>query len=363
MYRFLRPLLFRLDAERAHHLATTAAQLAQSLGSPLIAPLFAHRDSKLVQSLWELEFANPVGLAAGFDKNATLMRFWQELGFGFVEVGSVSSRPSRGNPRPRAFRLPADRALINRMGLNNDGADRIAPRLERARRQLGVPVGINIAKTHDPTIVEDAAIRDFCESFRVMCGLGDYIVLNISCPNTREGKTFEEPRALEALLAAIMAEREALRSAVPVLIKLGPPADEVGAQTAELVDIATAHRVHGFVATNTASDRHGLASDTTTIARAGAGGLSGAPLADRSTRLIRFLYRQTGGTVPIIGVGGVASAEAAYEKLRAGASLVQLYTALVYEGPGVVGRINRGLVELLERDGFSSIAEATGVDC
>ncbi len=358
MYPLLRPLLFRLDAEAAHGAAVRAARLGQRV--PALLRPFRFEDPALGQRLWGREFANPVGLAAGFDKNAALVRFWAALGFGFAEVGSVTARPSAGTPAPRAFRLPRDRALVNRMGLNNDGADAVAERLREASR--AIPLGINLAKTHDPAILGEAATEDFLYSFRRLAPLADYVALNVSCPNTAEGKTFEEPVAFDGLLTAVMAEQEALGLRVPVLAKLSPPADlsfDLG-PVDELVGIALARGVAGFVATNTAGDRAGLRTEAARLAEIGRGGLSGRPLADRATALVRHLYRRAEGRLPVIGVGGVDSAEAAYAKVRAGASLVEVYTGLVYEGPGLVGRINRSLVRLLERDGFASVGEAVG---
>jgi dihydroorotate dehydrogenase len=253
------------------------------------------------------------------------------------------------------------------MGLNNEGADAVAARLRALRRDRAartLPLGVNLAKTHDPAILGDAATEDFLRSFRRLAPLADYVALNVSCPNTAEGKTFEDPAAFEALLAAVFDARADLGLPVPVLVKLSPPpaaAFDHG-PVDELVEIALGHGVAGFVATNTASDREGLKASSERLDGIGPGGLSGAPLAARSTALVRHLWRRTDGRVPIVGVGGVDSAEAAYRRIRAGASLVQLYTGLVYGGPGLVGRINRGLARLLERDGFASVADAVGAD-
>lgn len=361
VYRALRPLLFRLDAETAHHAALRAARLAATAPAA-VRPMFRVQSDRLGQRLWGLRFANPVGLAAGFDKNAAYVDAWAALGFGFAEVGSVTAWPSEGNPRPRAFRLPEDRALVNRMGLNNDGAEAVAARLAAERHPI--PLGINLAKTHDPAILGDAATEDFRTSFRLLAPHADYVALNVSCPNTAEGKTFEAPDAFDGLLAAVMKERSDLGLDVPVLAKLSPPAAvhfDPG-PVDELLDIALEHGIAGFVATNTASDRTGLRTDAATVEVIGRGGLSGAPLEARATALVRHLYRRTEGRVPIIGVGGVDSAETAYQKIRAGASLVECYTGLVYRGPGLVRRINRGLVRLLDRDGFATLADAVGAD-
>src|SRR5690606_34644848 len=292
-----------------------------------------------------------------------LVPFWAALGFGFAEVGSVTAQPSEGNPRPRAFRLPADRALVNRMGLGNEGAEAVAARLARLERPNDFALGVNVAKTHSPAILGDAAVEDFRTSVRLLLPHADYLALNVSCPNTAEGKTFETPDALDALLAAVMAEHAAQASTVPVLVKLSPPISETDfGCTDELVAVARGHGVEGFIAANTAPDRAGLVTEAGRVAAVGRGGLSGRPLAARSTALVRHLYRLTDGAVPILGVGGVDSPEAAYAKVRAGASLVELYTGLVYEGPGLVKRIREGLLRLLDRDGLARLGEAVGAD-
>lgn len=366
MYDALRTALFKLDAEKAHILTSTAARAAQlTRADALLEGSFEFDDLRLEQKLFGHSFPNPVGLAAGFDKNAALVPFWGRLGLGFAEVGSVSALPSKGNPRPRAFRLPDDLALINRMGLNNKGARKIARRLRRYRRRREIPIGINLAKTHSPDIMGDAAVDDFRESFRLLAPLADYVALNISCPNTREGKTFEDRDALDQLLTAVMEERSEADLDVPVLVKVSPPlSDKVVFDSAieDVVALADRHGVAGFIATNTASDREGLATDESTLREIGIGGLSGRPIEERSTHQIRYIYRLTDGRYPIIGVGGIFSAEDAYRKIKAGARLVQVYTGLVYEGPSLVRRIKKGLVELVERDGYSSITEAVGAD-
>ncbi|HET6566341.1 MAG TPA: quinone-dependent dihydroorotate dehydrogenase [Rhodothermales bacterium] len=365
MYGLFRPLLFRMDAERAHKLGSSVARLAQRTSPFLVDPIFRFEHESLRQRIWDMDFPNPIGLAAGFDKNAKLVSFWTRLGFGFVEVGSVTGRPSRGNPRPRAFRLAQDAALINRMGLNNQGADRISRRLKRTRYRGGRPLGISLAKTHDPEIIGQAGIDDFRHSFRLLAPLAGYIALNISCPNTKEGRTFEEPDLFHLLLSAIFEERKALGLLVPVLVKLSPPySDRVkfDSRVEEIVSISLANGVSGFIATNTASDRDDLTTPAGRLDRIGNGGLSGVPIEKRATSMVRYLHRLTSGSVPIIGVGGVHSPETAYAKIRAGASLVQVFTGLVYEGPGLVKTIKQGLVKLLEKDGFSNVREAVGID-
>ena len=365
MYRLFRPLLFKLGEEQAHRMSMGAARLVQAVKPAAIEPLFAFEHEALRQTCWGLDFHNPVGLAAGFDKNARLTRFWQAVGFGFAEVGSVSAQPAEGNPRPRAFRLPGDRAIINRMGLNNEGAEKIAKRLQQRPQEDLAPLGVNLAKTHDPDVMGAAAVDDFRRSFRILAPLADYVALNISCPNTTEGKTFEDPAALETLLSAVFTEREAMDLDVPVLLKLSPPVSEhvvFDSAMEETLSLAEQYGVQGYIATNTTSDRTGLRTSKKELDKIGRGGLSGKPLEKRATRLVRQIYQKTKGKHPIIGVGGVDSAPSAYAKIRAGASLVQLYTALVYEGPGLVKRVKRNLVRLLKADGFSSLREAVGAD-
>lgn len=366
MYDFIRSALFQLGAERAHTLATSAAKLADlTHAASLVDSNYEYESQRLEQILWGHTFTNPVGLAAGFDKNASLVRFWPRLGFGFVEVGSVTARPSPGNPRPRAFRLPEDLALINRMGLNNKGARKVSRRLAKLSGERRMILGVNLAKTHDASIMGDEAVADFRESYRLLAPHADYVALNVSCPNTSEGKTFEDPPAFEALLASIREERSALQRDVPLLVKLSPPLSVRVAydSTVEaIVELGRTYGVDGYIATNTTPDRDGLSTPPEVLDEIGRGGLSGRPLDARSTHLVRYLYRLTNGEVPIVGVGGVFSAEDAYRKIRAGASLIQLYTGLIYEGPSVVRRIKEGLVAHIERDGFRLLSHAVGVD-
>lgn len=394
LYRnFAAPAVMRLDPEMAHNLSLRAAQLWQMfrlLGEPawtgatsvdwLLRPVPSSSEPagpSLRQELFNsrLTFDSPVGMAAGYDKNALLVPLYRlkaVYGLGFSEVGSVSALPSAGNPQPRCFRLPHDEAVINRMGLNNEGAEAVAKRLQEfapLERLLGhAPVGINIAKTHSPSIYGEAAIEDFVASFKALAPHADFIVINISCPNTAEGKTFEEPDTLQSLLEAISRVRPQCPSP-PVLVKLSAPIapDEPAgeARLRSLVDIAQASGiVDGFVISNTAGDREvPLSKEGKEIsASVGRGGISGRPLHARSTATISQVYKLTGGRVPIIGVGGVDSAETAYSKIRAGASLIEVYTGIVYNGPGLFEDIHVGLRRLLERDGFSSISEAVGAD-
>lgn len=363
MYATFRSLLFHLDAETAHHVASGSARFAQRFTPFLLDSMFEYAHPALHQEIFGKTFTNPVGLAAGFDKNARMIPFWRAAGCGFVEVGSVSAQKSRGNKRPRMFRLPEDEALINRMGLGNKGAARVAPRIRQYSGRPAEPLGVNIAKTHDPAIVGQAAIEDFCSSFRQLAPFADYVALNVSCPNTSDGKTFEDPNSLDALLGAVMGERRELSRRVPVMVKFSPPeADRfvLDSLIDELLLVCLGHGVDGFIASNTAPDRLGLQTGQDRLRRIGAGGMSGKPIASRSTGLIRYLYRKTGGSRPIIGVGGIFSAEDAYEKIKAGASLVQVYTGLVYHGPGLVRDIKQGLVRLMAEEGHSSVGKVVG---
>lgn len=365
MYSAFRSALFALGPETAHNVASLSARFAQSCTPFLLDSMFEYAHPALHQEILGKTFANPVGLAAGFDKNARMIPFFRKAGCGFVEVGSVSARKSKGNRKPRAFRLPADKALINRMGLNNVGAAAVQRRLAAQAGKIAFPVGVNLAKTHDPTIEGKAAVDDFCESFRLLAPFADYVALNISCPNTAEGKTFEDPNSLDELLTAIMKERAEMKRRVPVLVKFSPPHTDrfiLDSLFDELLLVSLGHGVNGFIATNTASDRDGLASSATLIDRIGRGGLSGPPLKARATGLVRYLYRKTKGKVPIIGVGGISSADDAYERIKAGASLVQVYTGLVYQGPGLIKDIKQGLVRRMEEDGRSSLSQVVGIE-
>ncbi len=365
MYHKIQPWLFRLDPESAHLATAYTAWLAQSVATRAIRSSYGFGHGSLGRNIFGLNFTNPVGLAAGFDKNARLIRFFEALGCGFVEVGSVTFRPSRGNPRPRAFRLPDDRALVNRMGLNNQGADRIARRLLRLRGKHRVPIGVNLANSSDLSINSAKAIEDFRQGFIRLGPLVDYVALNISCPNSVGGKTFEDSWLLDTLLRTIIAERERLGLTVPILVKVPPVLTAkvvYDSRLEEILNVSLQHRVAGIIAGNTASDRRNLSSSPEEIAAAGQGGLSGRPLLERTLRLVRYVSHATANRIPIIGVGGIDSPQSAFRVLRAGASLVQVYTGLVYEGPRLIQHIKEGLVKLMEKHGFSTISEVVGSD-
>jgi dihydroorotate dehydrogenase len=334
--------LRRVDPERAHGFAIRA--LTSGL-VPLPGPVTSARLRTRVAGL---EMPNPVGLAAGFDKNGDALGPLARAGFGFIEVGATTPRAQPGNPRPRLFRLTEDRAAINRFGFNNEGMQAMEQRL--SRRPKDAVIGLNLGANKDSADRAD----DFARVL-VHCGRHlDFATVNVSSPNTEKLRDLQGAAALSALLAGVMAARDGLPRRVPVFLKIAP--DLTAAELSEIADVARAAGVDAIIATNTTLDRDGLRS----LHREEKGGLSGAPLFEKSTRVLARLSQLTEGAIPLIGVGGVSSAEQAYQKIRAGASAVQLYTALVYHGLSLVPQIARGLDELLARDGFASVADAVG---
>lgn len=334
--------LRRIDPETAHGLALRA--LNAGLG-PRSGPVTSPR---LSTELAGLQLPNPVGLAAGFDKNAEALDALGRSGFGFLEMGAATPLPQPGNPRPRLFRLTEDRAAINRFGFNNDGAEAIAARL--AARSAGRVVGLNLGA--NKTSADRAG--DFARVLATCGAHVDFATVNVSSPNTEKLRDLQGPAALRALLAGVMEARAELARPIPIFLKIAPDMDDTA--LAEISAVASEAGLHGIIATNTTLSREGLHS----AHRDEAGGLSGAPLFERSTRVLAQLSKATGGAIPLIGVGGVDSAEAAYAKIRAGASAVQLYTALVYGGISLAADIATGLDALLARDGFATVADAVG---
>ncbi len=341
---FLRPVLFRSDPEVAHeralHLAAKAGNCRVT--GNMLSEFLVVSDAKLQQTLWGLTFPNPVGLAAGFDKNAVGVALWPSLGFGFVELGSVTARAQPGNDKPRLWRLVEQQAVINRMGFNNDGADVIAPRVPPPPHRI--PIAVNIGKSK-VTPLEQAA-DDYLHSIERFRDRSDFFVINVSSPNTPGLRKLQDRGMLDDLLGRIVGSGLTL----PVLLKLAP--DLTLDQMDDALLLAFKHGLAGIVATNTTIE-HPTPPE---------GGLSGKPLRARATECVRHLYRQSEKRMLIIGVGGIFTAEDAYEKIRAGASLVEVWTGMIYKGPTIARSINRGLLRLLARDGHKHVGEAVGVD-
>jgi dihydroorotate dehydrogenase len=365
----LRPLLFRQESEAVHD--RTLKRLAWASRHPWVCGALAHffQPAPLPVELFGLRFPNPVGLAAGMDKQAAAVPVWAALGFGFSELGGVTWHAQPGNPAPRMFRVVAEGALINRMGFNNAGAEAMARRLtdwKEAHRWPSHPVGINLGKSK-VTPLENAA-QDYADSFRALWALADFFVVNVSSPNTPNLRQLQDRAALDEILAALQEvnsamarERETLGERLlekPILVKVAP--DLSFDALDEIMELTGPRRIAGIVATNTTITRPTTNHPELQRIYAETGGLSGRPLRARSTEVIRHLYRQSGGKLPIIGVGGIFNATDAWEKIAAGASLVQVYTGLVYEGPGIVRKIVAGLRSRLKLHGFSGLGEAVG---
>ena len=342
MYNSLiRPLLFRLPAERAHHFTFNSLKKLMRLpgAAALADSQFKVQDKRLERELFGLKFPNPVGLAAGLDKNALLVDELSHFGFGFIEIGTLTPRPQAGNPLPRLFRLPADGGLINRMGFNNDGVEAAAERL-RHRRQATI-IGGNIGKNKDTP--NEEAEKDYKACFEALYEVVDYFVVNVSSPNTPNLRALQEREPLQRLIMSLQELNAAKSKPKPILLKIAPDLNE--AQLDDIVALASETKLAGLIATNTTISRSGLHTPAPEVESIGAGGLSGKPLTSRSTEVIRYLHRQSGGSVPIIGVGGIFSPQDALEKIAAGASLIQLYTGFIYEGPALVKRINQAILK------------------
>ena len=338
LYPLIRPLAFALDPERAHR-ATIAALKRAPKRRPPDFP------ESLRSTVAGLEFPSPVGLAAGFDKNAEVPEHMLGLGFGFVEVGTLTPQPQRGNPKPRMFRLSEDRAVINRLGFNNQGQAEAWLRLRECRHGRGI-IGVNIGANKDSA----DRITDYVAGVQAMSPVAKYLTVNISSPNTPGLRQLQDEGALRALLSAIGEARE--RNGPPIFLKVAPDLGE--GEPDQIVRVAIQHKIDGIIVSNTTVSRPSLKSKH----RDEQGGLSGTPLRALALKALRDFRAASGGQIPLIGVGGISSADDAWERIRAGANLVQLYTAMVYEGPGIARRIALGLAERLSQDGFANIAEA-----
>ncbi|MEO8885823.1 MAG: quinone-dependent dihydroorotate dehydrogenase [Mucilaginibacter sp.] len=340
MYSLIKPILFQFDPEKVHYFVTRNLKRFNKFpgGAALSRALWDAKDAGLEREVFGLKFKNPVGLAAGFDKNGEIINEMANLGFGFIEVGTVTPLPQPGNPKPRMFRLPADGALINRMGFNNLGVDVVAQRIATYRKnrpaaQQGVIIGGNIGK-NKVTPNEDA-VSDYIKCFDRLFDVVDYFVVNVSSPNTPGLRELQEKEPLMQLLNTLQQRNHKNGISRPILLKIAP--DLTNEQLDDIVEIVTGSGIAGLIATNTTISREGLTSS----AKDETGGLSGKPLTQRSTEVIKYIAQKSKGAFPIIGVGGIHSPEDAIEKLNAGASLIQLYTGFIYEGPGLIKRINK----------------------
>lgn len=359
LYSLLRPFLFRLSAETAHHFVFALLRFLQAIPPlrRLVAWLLTPKDPALEVDVFGSRLRSPVGLAAGLDKNATAFEALGALGFGFVEVGTLTAQPQPGNPRPRLFRLPADRALINRMGFNNDGAEAASKRLAHHRETV---VGINVGKSK--VVPEDEAIADYVASTGTLASYADYFVVNVSSPNTPGLRNLQAVSVLRPLLSAVRAELDRIRPAAraPLFVKIAPDlADE---DVDAVADLAVELKLDGIIATNTTLSREGLKTPRAEVEAIGAGGLSGPPLRARALDVLRRLRRRVGPDMLLVASGGIETADHAWERIRAGANLVQVYTGFVYGGPAMLRRINQGLAEHVRAAGYRNISEAVGSD-
>ena len=337
MYKFLiKPILFLFDPEWVHHAVFYLLKVIHripGMGS-MIRALYHIKDQRLERKLFGLTFPNPVGLAAGFDKDAKLYQELSNFGFGFIEIGTLTPKPQPGNPKKRLFRLPEDNGLINRMGFNNQG---VVEAIERLKKNNGVLIGGNIGK--NKITPNDEAVSDYVQCFEALFPHVDYFVVNVSSPNTPNLRALQDKEPLQHLLQTLKNLNLKRTSPKPILLKIAP--DLIDDQLLDIIDIVTTVKIDGVIASNTTLSREGLISSN----KSEMGGLSGKPVAERSTEVIRFLHKKSNNAFPIIGVGGIHSSEDAINKLNAGASLIQLYTGFVYEGPGVIKKINKAILE------------------
>jgi len=352
----LKPIFFRLDPEIAHGCMTAVGRFLgnHTITKKLTKGFFGYSHPSLHQIVLGINFPNPIGLAAGFDKNAVLVGIIPSVGFGFMEVGSATGEPCEGNPKPRLWRLKKSQSLVVYYGLKNDGCEVVASRL--CGKQVSIPVGISIAMTNCKETADTArGIEDYFKAYHSLVGLGDYVTINISCPNAFGGQAFVDSERLGALLDRLAS----IPKTKPLFLKLSPELDDKEAIDA-IINTALGRGIDGFICSNLTKNRRNPKIIDDVVSDKG--GLSGKVLTDLSDEMIRYVYRKTAGRAVIIGCGGVFTAEDAYKKIRAGASLIQLITGMIFEGPQVISEINMGLAKLIERDGFKTISEAVGAD-
>ncbi|MBD1428050.1 quinone-dependent dihydroorotate dehydrogenase [Sphingobacterium litopenaei] len=340
MYKLVKPIFFSMQPEQAHHTVTNGLRNFTKVwgAKSLLKSIYTVEDPRLEREVFGLKFKNPVGLAAGFDKNAEYIEDMANFGFGFIEIGTVTPKPQPGNDKPRMFRLVNDEALINRMGFNNQGADVAAGRLKHLKKRNGVIIGGNIGK--NKVTPNEEAVNDYIYCFHALYEYVDYFVVNVSSPNTPGLRDLQEKGPLMHILNTLQGLNAEKPLAKPILLKIAP--DLTDSQLDDIVEIVTETKIAGLIATNTTISREGLQSDPNLVKETG--GVSGKPLTKRSTEVIKYIHTKSNGAFPIIGVGGIHSAEDAIEKLNAGASLVQVYTGFIYEGPALVSNICKGLL-------------------
>jgi dihydroorotate dehydrogenase len=338
----LRPIFFLFDPEKIHHIVFKLIKISQAIPgiSAITKSIFEVNNVKLKRTVFGIEFPNPVGLAAGFDKDAKLYKELANFGFGFIEIGTITPVGQEGNPKPRMFRLPADSGLINRMGFNNQGLEGAIERLKSKPSNL--IVGGNIGK--NKITPNEEAVNDYEKCFEGLFPYVDYFVVNVSSPNTPNLRALQEKEPLKALLNHLQKLNEQKKKRKPILLKIAP--DLTNEQLDDIVEIVNETKIAGVIASNTTISRENLTTNSTTLDNIGAGGLSGKPLTKRSTEVIKYLSTKSNNSFPIIGVGGIHTAQDAIDKLNAGASLVQLYTGFIYEGPGLVKRINEEILDV-----------------
>jgi dihydroorotate dehydrogenase len=351
--KLIRPLMFQLDAEVAHEIGINVLRIG--LGNGLLQKTFGKRAAESFGPVerFGLKFANPLGIAAGFDKNGVVVNQLSYLGFGFVETGTVTLRPQPGNDKPRLFRLPDDGALLNRLGFNNDGAEAIAARLQRLKRKC--VVGVNIGRNKD--VPNEQAVENYLATFDLIHPVADYVTVNVSSPNTPGLRDLQRSENIEELLSALQ-NRNRASGQLPLLVKIAPDLSEADVES--IVEICIRLEMSGIIATNTTVSRDGL--KTPDVGSLGPGGVSGRPIRRRSTEVIRTIHRHSKGKLPIIGVGGIFTAEDAFDKIAAGACLLQAYTGFIYSGPGYAAEINEGLKAILGRRGFKNLDDAVGCE-
>jgi len=353
--KIIRPILFTIDPERVHDWAILAGRiLGYSETTKYITKLFLNYENKILrQKIHGIKFKNPVGLAAGFDKDVNLMPLMPCIGFGYEEIGSITAQPCKGNPKPRLWRLPKQKSIVVYYGLKNPGAQEVAKKLYGKKFKL--PIGISIAKTNcKETADTKAGIDDYYQTFKLLESFASYFTINVSCPNAYGGLPFTDSKLLNKLLDRL----DEIETDKPVFLKLTPDLEEK--EIDQVIKVAKKHNIQGFVISNLTKQRNVIPKED--LDKVGEGGLSGKPVKKKANDMISYVYKKTKGKYLIIGVGGIFSAEDAYEMIKNGASLVQLITGMIYEGPFLIKKINKGLVKLLEKDNFNNISEAVGVN-